>query len=134
MVGQWPRPGHSNHASYGVSGIPYVTGSVIGDLTTERIKFDYVTRFFHVKNTSIAPIYIGFTENGVSGTNRMILSGGQETPVFEMRVRELYLRAEDGAATADVLAGMTTIPRSGYFSVTGSQFVSGAVFLPVGVG
>ncbi len=134
MSMRWPQAGAGNHASYGVSGIPYASGTTVSDLTTQKFKFDFVTRFFWVKNNSGNDLFVGFTENGVSGSNRFTVTASGESPVLEMRLRELFIRAETGDVSVEVIAGLTAIPRSNYFSLTGSQFISGAVFLESGVG
>lgn len=134
MSMNWPQAGHSNHATYGVSGIPYATASIVANTTTERVAFDYVTRFFYIVNPTANDLFVGFTENGVENTNRFIVPANTQTERLEIRCRELFLRAESGDVTASVVAGLTFVPRSQYFSVTGSQFVSGAIFLPNGVG
>ena len=138
MSMKWPQPGAGNAAAYGVSGIPFATGSlIVADITTQRIDFDYVTRFFVVVNEGANAMRVGFTANGVSGsggTNFFTVAGNTNTERLEIRCRELFLRGESGPITASVVAGLTAVPRSNYFSVTGSQFVSGAAFLPNGVG
>lgn len=138
MVLGWPQPGAGNHASYGVSGIPFAVGTqIVADITTLRIDFDFVTRFFVVVNEGANDMRVGFTANGVSGSaasNFFVVAGNTTSPRLEIRCRELFLRGEGGPITASVVAGLTAIPRSNYFSVTGSQFVSGAIFLANGVG
>lgn len=133
---KWPQSGAGNHAAYGVSGIPYATASIIEQNATLEVSFDHVTRHFHVVNDGTGDLRVGFSRNGVSGsgTNYFLVPNNTSSPRLEIRCREIFLFAQAGPVTASVCAGLTSVPRHDYFSVTGSQFVSGAIYLPNGVG
>ena len=64
----WAKPGANYVPAYQSSGLPYVTRSAAGEVSTTVIKheFPYVTRFFVVGNTGAGDLRVGFTENGVS--------------------------------------------------------------------
>lgn len=119
-----PRPGFNAAAEYAVSGIPHVLS---GSATTSPtlIEFPNVTRAITVANNSAAGtvLEIGFTQNGVSLTNRFPLDGKQMQR-FEVRVRDLWLRAESAAVSYGVLAELTAIERRNMLPLTGSVDVS----------
>lgn len=115
-----PRPGFNSAPEYAVSGIPHVLS---GSATTSPtvIEFPYVTRAITVANNSAAGtvLEVGFTRNGVDLTNRFPLDGKQIVR-FEVRVRDLWLRAEATAVNYGVLAELTPIERMHALPLTGS--------------
>lgn len=104
------KPGLGNAASYEVSGIPYVTGGLNPAGGEIALSFPQVTRWVVVSNTDATAantVKIGFSSNGVGGSNYYLLSGSQTTPRLEVKVTELYL---NGASTnVSVMAGLTSI-------------------------
>ena len=104
------KPGLGNAASYEVSGIPYVTGGLNPAGGEIALSFPRVTRWVVVSNTDATAantVKIGFSSNGVGGSNYYLLSGSQTTPRLEVKVTELYL---NGASTnVSVMAGLTSI-------------------------
>lgn len=104
------KPGLGNAASYEVSGIPYVTGGLNPAGGEIALSFPRVTRWVVVSNTdatAVNTVKIGFSSNGVGGSNYYLLSGSQTTPRLEVKVTELYL---NGASTnVSVMAGLTSI-------------------------
>lgn len=107
---------------YQMAGLPFVTASNIatGDGTVV-IPFPFVTKFITVKNnTTSSNLRVGFTANGVSGSN---YNGVTNTTPFygEIRVRELYLRVGVGTTiNYEIFAGLTTINSSSFPVLTGS--------------
>ena len=115
-----PRPGFNAAAEYMTSGIPHV---VSGSATTSPtvIEFPYVSRAITVANNAAAGtvLEVGFTLNGVNLTNRFPLDGKQVAR-FEVRVRDLWLRAESATVSYGVLAELTPIERKNMLPLTGS--------------
>ena len=115
-----PRPGYNAAAEYMTSGIPH---AVSGSATTSPtlIEFPYITRAITVANNSAAGtvLRIGFTQNGVNLTNSFPLDGKQ-TIRFEVRVRDLWVRANAGTVDYGVLAELTPIERMNMLPLTGS--------------
>ncbi len=115
-----PRPGFNAAAEYMTAGIPHV---VSGTVTSSPIviEFPYVTRAITVTNNTAAGtvLEVGFTQNGVNLTNRFPLDGKQIVR-FEVRVRDLWLRAEAASVSYGVLAELTPIERSNMLPLTGS--------------
>lgn len=113
--------GPNNVLEYQASGLPYVTQSATPATpnVTSKVEFPFVTKFFFVKNDGPSPLQVGFTENGVLGTNKMTipLSG---TFSGDIRVVDLYLYAGGTATSYEVVAGLTGIPRRSFPRLTGS--------------
>ena len=143
---RWPKPGLNDTPSYQVSGIPYVTRSVIDEVPAApasiRVTFPFVTRFFHVAcdTGSTEDLRIGFTANGIkdavatgpgysttgSNNNYFIVRKGDETPRLDVRCTEIYFSGDGDVSSFEIIAGLTVIPNSGSMSfITGSQGLEG---------
>lgn len=121
------RTGTNNVGEYQASGLPYVTQSVATDSAVSQVQFPFVTNEITIKNNTDGVLKIGFTENGVNGSNCFTLpvSGAYSG---RLRVTDLYLAAQAGSVTYEVVAGLTTIPRKDYYILTGSYNIfSGAL-------
>ncbi len=109
------RPGIGNAASYQVSGIPWVSSSLAvpaSGSTTLEISFPQVTKSVIVKNASTGSVQmrVGFSDNGVKGTNFFLLSAG-ESFAADLKVTRVYLMSNNGTVlNASVVAGLTNIP------------------------
>lgn len=103
--------------AYQSAALPWVTGSVAVSTTPVKLSFDKVTKY--VKIRARDQLRVGFTSNGVLGSNYFTMpSGSVET--FDVRVSEIYLYAPI-ATTVDVFAGLTLIDkRDGVPFLTGS--------------
>ena len=107
------KAGMNNVGSYQVSGIPYVTSSVAPALggTPVQISFPTVTKFLIVKNvnSSAQSLRVGFSQNGVTGSNYFVLSQN-ESFAADLKVSSVFLIG-NGAATvsASLIAGLTGI-------------------------
>jgi hypothetical protein len=112
------RTGPNNVGEYQASGLPYVTQSAV---TTSpfNIQFPFVTNELTVKNNSDGTLRVGFTQNGVNGSNFFTLpvSGAYSG---KLRVTDLFIRSETGTLTCEVVAGLTTIPRQDFYILTGA--------------
>ena len=100
-----------NHVgAYQVSGEPYATAAV--DCTdAASVKFPYVTRWIQVLNKDSSALRVGFSENGVSGSNYFTVDGNEGSAVLELKVSEVWLYSPGNAnAEADIVAGLTSIP------------------------
>jgi len=117
---QWYQPisGLGSVGAYQTSGIPWVTGSVVGPPKLSeplKISFPAVTRFFVVKNDvdSTAKLSVGFSRNGVKETGNYFLLAKGESFDGELRIVDMYLLSDDDTTPveATVVAGLTSIPR-----------------------
>ena len=119
------QAGLHNVASCQVSSSPYATASLnidpgpdfAGDPVVLQIDFDRVSKFIIVKNEisvdlADAPIRLGFSENGVKGTNYILLFN-DESFSADYKVSRLYLMAHTAvSSSASVSAGMTGIHKN----------------------
>lgn len=103
--------GLHNVGSFQVSGVPFASGSV-NCTTATKIDFPYVTRWVIVTNNGNTNARVGFSENGVKGTNYFELgkAGGTDltavSPRLELKVTEIWV---SGSSDISVVAGLTGI-------------------------
>jgi hypothetical protein len=104
--------GLHNVGSFQVSGMPFaITGSTGG--TTVKISFPYVTKWVQIQNyDGTHALSIGFSNNGVNNANHFALDKKTSSPVYDLKITELYLRGETLANDVDyhIIAGLTNIP------------------------
>ena len=108
-----PRGGLGYAAEFQSSALPFVTQSVALSYSVgpQRWDFPKVSRFIGVTNNGTAGQFlrIGFTRNGVTGSNYYLVDGGQQSN-FEFRVTSLYVISDGIAAPRYSLAvGLTNI-------------------------
>jgi len=128
-----PYPNPNFVPEYQISGVPYVTGSGAGEVTSLdapiRLDFPEVTRWIIIYNSGSGALRVAFSNNGarsVDKANYFVVKSGATTPRMELRCKTLYF-AKDSATAADfnIIAGLTTI-RADFFPIlTGST--SGSV-------
>lgn len=107
--------------SYQISGIPFITGSLlVPDNTGEplEVQFSHITKFITIRNIldpagTSKPIRFGFSSDGVKGTvnnNYNVLKNG-ESYEGDLRVSKLFLISDSAlTSSGSVIAGMTDIP------------------------
>lgn len=114
--------GLSNVGSYQSSGVPFVSGSINPGATTKQVEFPTVTRWVQVYNAhASAHLYVGFSAQGVAGTNHIIVEAGNDSGRLEVKCTSLYLSGAIGAS-ASVCAGLTGIPVERINTLSGSTF------------
>lgn len=110
--------GISNVGSYQVSGMPYATSSIAAPAssgTPAVVTFPWVTQRIVIRNTSSGDLRVGFSSNGVKGTNYFIIPAGTTTSTFpqsdfKVKVNAVYLLANAATPTsASVFAELTNI-------------------------
>ena len=115
---QYAQPGLNHAPEYMVSGMPFVTSSV---LTTNVLKIElpYVTSklYFHSIGGTLR---FGFTNNGVNGTNYYLVNTSDGNFSFDIRCKTIYVRADTSTVTMSFCAAMTQIDRDRYPLITGS--------------
>lgn len=116
---QYNKAGQASVLEYMASGLPFATQSSATAGTPAKVEFPFVTKFFTVKNSGASDIFIGFTENGVLGTNRFSLAA-DESFSGDIRVKDLWIESSAGTTTFEVVAGLTGILRRDFFNLTGS--------------
>lgn len=108
---QWYQPtaGLNNVGSYQVSGIPFATGSLsVSSTAVTEVVFPQVSKFVVVKNLTVNNLRVGFSVNGVNGSNYFIL-GNNESFAGDLRVTKVYLRGDTASTNATVVAGLTGV-------------------------
>jgi hypothetical protein len=115
---EWQYPGLSDVGSYQMSAIPFATGNVpvvASGSSTTVVSFPNVTKFVTVVNETTgtnSAMRIGFSSNGVKGTNYFILDNG-ESYTGDWRITAIYLMGNAATTcTASVIAGVTNIQTS----------------------
>lgn len=144
------NPGVGFVPAYEVSGVPFVTSSVEGEVgtTAVAVQFPFVTRWLEVVNTGGKPLRIGFSKNGVEGKGAV--SSGSDNPGenwalpthrnyftlnhesgsnastsrLELRCSRIFFATETGLTDFSLIAGLTTIPKS-QLNLTGSEGFEG---------
>lgn len=101
-----------NHVgAYQVSGRPYATGSVDCS-STKEIKFPQVTRWVVIINNATSEAKVGFSSNGINGSNYFDLgkASGADLPAvsprLELKVSSIFV---SGSSDISVVAGLTNI-------------------------
>jgi hypothetical protein len=115
---EWQYPGLSDVGSYEMSAIPFATGNVpvvASGSSTTVVSFPNVTKFVTVVNETTgtnSAMRVGFSSNGVKGTNYFILDNG-ESYTGNWRITAIYLMGNAATTcTASIIAGVTNIPTS----------------------
>lgn len=111
--------GISNVGSYQVSGIPYATSSLAVPSsagTPTEVTFPDVTQRIFVSNINTAsPLRVGFSSNGVKGTNYFIIPAATTTTVFptqefRVKVSSIFILSNTTTPTsASVFAELSNI-------------------------
>lgn len=105
--------------AYLVSAMPWVTGTLATTTTPQRLDFPKVTKYVKVNNVSGSDVRVGFSNNGIQGTNFFRVPAGQVLE-FDVRVKELYLMSDTGTSEVDVFAGLTLVDKRSTGFLTGS--------------
>lgn len=110
--------GLQNVGSYQVSGVPFVSGNItvpISSSTPVQITFPEVTQRIIVENVGTEDLRVGFSANGVKGTNYFIVHehGGGTPSVyhsvdFRVKVSSIYLLSNTGATTTACISAELT--------------------------
>ena len=119
MSQQYPYGvGISNVGSYQVSGIPFATSSLAAPAssgTPTEVSFPDVTQRVFVSNLINQPIRVGFSSNGVKGTNYFIIPAATPATVFptqefRVKVSSIFILSHTGTpSSASVFAELSNI-------------------------
>lgn len=117
------QPGYGSVSEYQASGIPWVTGSVVSSPSVvQGYEFPYVTKRIHVRNHASpgTGLRVGFTQAGTTGSNFVLVDGGQTFDV-DVRTRCLFVLGNNGSPSYSIFAGLTAIPSKHAPVLTGSS-------------
>lgn len=110
MSQQYPYGvGISNVGSYQVSGIPFVSGAIALTTAPIQITFPDVTQRIFVAKHAGDNVRVGFSANGVNGTNYFLLSGNLPPQEFRVKVSSIFVRADSTTANISVSAELSNI-------------------------
>lgn len=115
---QYPESGLNNVGEYMASGMPYSNYLTFTAGSVQHVEFPYVTNELYLKNDGAGTVFVGWTRNGVEGTNKFSLASG-ESVTLRIRVKDLYLSAST-ICTASVTAALTQIKKKQFPVLTGS--------------
>lgn len=111
-----PKPGLNHVGSYQVSSVPFLTGALTVPIVTNTpltVTFPSVTKriIVHVLDTN--SVRVGFSSNGVKGTNYFLADGDKANntaQMFDMNVRgtKLYLLSNDSNTVSVCVAAELT--------------------------
>jgi len=131
-VGSWKTGVGVNHVgAYQVSGRPFASASVVAS-SSIKVEFPKVTRWVQVHNRDpLGDCKVGFSENGVEGTENNYFfiiqsppaGGVQVGEVLELKIGEIWL---SGSGIVDVVAGLTNIDTVKLSGSTGTNW-SGSI-------
>lgn len=84
MTLKYPKPGVNDIGSYQISGIPYVTASLLQRNETLQINFPFVTKNFTVFNngSSTTEVAVGFSASGTLSGSQGIVGGAKSGNYF----------------------------------------------------
>ena len=124
-----PYMGEGFVPAYQISAVPFVTASNVRLGEVKQINFNFVTRFFEIRNTGASSnvISFGFTSNGfnVGPSNYFKLSGSQSY-TGELRTDRLFISGSVGASTDfQLIAGLTSVPARNFLVITSSNGYNG---------
>jgi len=128
--------GLNNVGSYQSSAMPFCSGGI--DVNSYgaagvKIEFPYVTSWIIITNDKVGstgnpgddPIYVGFSQAGVQGTNRIRVNnpsnnavGWVRTNRWDLKITEIWLSGSSNAVS--IVAGLTNIPVSRITAVSPS--------------
>jgi hypothetical protein len=123
---KWPEAHPSHVQEYQLSGIPWVTTSIISANETREIQFDSVTRDITVKNnTASTTVAVAFTENGLKpGNANFFYLNGSDSLSEPIRCSKLFVSSSLGEPEISVIASLTCI-KANLLVITGSYGYQG---------
>jgi hypothetical protein len=119
--------GLNNVGSYQSSGWPWITGSALPGPDGEpekKISFPRVTKSITVIQSGSLPIRAHFaaTASGdvVAGHHYISTNNDNDSITFNVKCKEMWISAPQGASGYEVFAELTQIPTGSMFILTGS--------------
>lgn len=128
MTYQNARSGPNNVGEYQTSGLPWVTSSLVTQ-TPLKIDFPYVTNHISVHGGAYGGtdgVRIGFSVNGVNGGNYALVKAADGWTQFDLRCKEIYVRADTGTVSMSLCVGLTLIENKAFPSLSGSAIYNPA--------
>lgn len=124
-----PSSGFFSTPEFQASGLPWTISASTSTTAVVKYVLPKVTKSITITNndtTATNRIRIGFTENGINGSNYILVNGGQ-TVTLDARVKEIFIRANtSGTFIYSLYCALTTIDGKFMPILTGS--VDGASY------
>jgi len=101
----------NNTAEYLVAGIPFFQRDTLLSGSTARIDFDHVTQRVYVQNAGPGELRVAATENGLVGSNHLVLSASASMEM-PWRIVHLYLGIDEGPGlntNYQIVASLTSV-------------------------
>lgn len=121
--------GPNNVDAYRMSGVPYLSASVLKSNDILQFDFPFTTKFIKIRNDetdTATRLAMGITLNGTLGSNFFKIPGNS-TETFEIRTKRLFLSNSAGNTSGElgfqICAGLTVIPE--FPILTGSNNYKG---------
>ena len=118
--------GLHNVGSYQASGWPWITGSTLpaDGFTEKQVPFPMVTKSITVIQSGSNPIRPHFVSTGsgdvVAGHHYISTNNDNDSVTFNVKCKEVWISAPQGATGYEVFAELTNIPTGSMFVLTGS--------------
>lgn len=107
-----PIAGFNYATEFQSSALPWVTSSTATTAATQ-LHFDNVSRFIQLTNLAASgsgtDIKLGFTANGVNGTNYLVVQPQMTLGPLELRVKEVWIKSSSGSPAYSFIAGLTSV-------------------------
>ena len=128
------RSGLNNATEYVVSGLPWVSSSVV-NTTPFKVQLPYVASKLSFQVSAGSALRVGFSENGVNNSNFVLVSSATGWVDFNFRCKEFYIMADSATSTCSMAISLTTIDQRSMPILTGSgMYNSGATDFILGYG
>ena len=119
--------GLHNVGSYQASGWPWITGSTLpaDGFTEKQVPFPMVTKSITVIQSGSNPIRAHFRSTSsagfvVAGHHYISTNNDNDSITFNVKCKEIWISAPQGATGYEVFAELTDIPTGSMFTLTGS--------------
>jgi hypothetical protein len=123
--------GVHNVGSYQVSGIPWLSGSVLLDLEEQKLEFPMVTKSitiiasgtFGTGHMIVSFVPTGSAASPVPNAHRyMTMNSSEDAYTFNVKAKEIYVSATGNASGIgyECIAELTNIPAANMYTHTGS--------------
>ena len=111
---RWPSPNHNFVPEYQQSGVPYAASIGLNDGGKHQFTFTHVTRWVSISSSTAC--YINFTDSAADWVNntKAFLIPANTTTRFELKCKNINVKATADAQVIHVLAGLTGVPSQNF--------------------
>lgn len=120
MPFQYPSSGQANVAEYMMSGLPFATSSTAPNGGPISVDFPFVTKNFTIQNIGATYLAVGFTRNGLLGSNKFTIAPSSSFK-GDFRVKTLFFMGVGGNTNFELIAGLTLVNTRSFPVLTSSS-------------